>query len=325
MDIKTLNQHLKLPVIASPMFLVSGVDLVVACCKQNIVGSFPSVNHRTTEGFEGWLIEIEKRLEEYNESSERPAAPYAVNLVVHRTNPRWKEDLKVCVKHKVPIIITSLGAAPEVVNAVHDYGGLVFHDVTTVYHAKKAAAAGVDGIIAVSGGAGGHSGAINPIALVGEIGAVFDGTLILGGSLSTGRDVATALQMGVDYAYMGTRFINTMESLANQEYKQMIIDCDSSDIIYTPSITGVPASFLKPSLENAGFDMEKLMNPAKINYGEKLKPSKGGSKAWVDTWSAGHGCGVIDDVPTVERLVNRLEREFRDAVASHVEKVRGYL
>jgi len=325
MNIETLDQHLRIPLIASPMFLVSGTDLVVECCKNNIIGSFPSVNQRTTAGFEEWVQTIKTALATYNETSDTPAAPFGVNLVVHKTNPRWREDLAVCVKHEVPLIITSLGAATEVVEAVHAYGGLVFHDVTNPYHARKAAAAGVDGIIAVCGGAGGHSGATNPFALVGEIRAFFDGTLILGGALSSGRDIAAALQMGADYAYMGTRFINVQESMAPKAYQDMIVEADSTQIFYTPSVTGVPANFLKPSLIAAGYDLEKLKAPAKVNYGEKLKPPKEGSKTWVDTWSAGHGCGVINDIPQVADLVDRMATEFKVAIEATFSKANKYI
>ncbi len=325
MNIKSIDQHLKLPIIASPMFLVSGVDIVVECCKKNIVGSFPSVNQRTTEGFEQWLIEIKDRLEDFNAQNETPAAPYGVNLVIHKTNPRWQQDLEICVKHKVPIIITSLGAAKQVVDAVHSYGGLVFHDVANIRHAKKAAEAGVDGIIAVANGAGGHSGTISPFALLGEIRSIYNGAIILGGSISTGRDVAAAMQMGADYAYMGTRFINVKESAAPNRYKEMIIEANSSDVLLTPMVTGVNCNFLKPSLVEAGYDLAQFNNASEINYGEKLKPPKEGAKIWVDTWSAGHGCGVIEDVPTVADLVDRLGEEFNEAIKEQLERTKPFL
>lgn len=321
MTVASLDQSLRLPVIASPMFLVSGVKLVVECCKQQIVGSFPSVNRRTTEAFEEMLVTIKEELA----ACDQPIAPYGVNLVIHKTNPRWRADLEICVKHEVPIIITSLGAAQEVVDAVHSYGGLVFHDVANAYHARKAAQAGVDGIIAVANGAGGHSGTINPLALIGEIRKFFDGTLILGGSITSGRDVAAALQMGASYAYMGTRFINVQESEAPERYKDMISDSSSSDILLTPAITGVNCNFLKPSLIELGYDLDKLTDPTVINYGEKLKPPKEGAKTWVDTWSAGHGTGVIDDVPTVEELVNRLDIEFREAATEQFNRVNLFM
>lgn len=321
MSIAKLDDALRLPVIASPMFLVSGVRMVVECCKHQIIGSFPSVNRRTTAEFEEMLTTVQRALE----ALDQPVAPFGVNLVIHKTNPRWKADLEVCVKHQVPIIITSLGAAEEVVQAVHSYGGLVFHDVSNAYHARKAADAGVDGIIAIANGAGGHSGIINPMALIGEIRKFYDGTLILGGSISSGRDVAAALQMGADYAYMGTRFINVQESEAPERYKEMISDSSSSDVLLTPAITGVNCNFLKPSLIELGYDLEQLNDPTVINYGEKLKPPKEGAKTWVDTWSAGHGVGVVDDIPTIGELIDRLDTEFRTAVTDQYNRANKFI
>ena len=325
MNLPQLDQHLKIPVIASPMFLVSDISLVVECCKNNIIGSFPSVNRRTTAEFEEMLIAVKDQLEEYNSNSSTMAAPYAVNLVIHRSNPRYMQDLEVCVKHKVPLIITSLGAAKEVVEAVHAYGGLVFHDVANERHARKAAEANVDGIIAVANGAGGHSGSISPFALVGAIRSFFNGTIVLGGSISSGRDVAAALQIGADYAYMGTRFINVEESKAPEKYKEMIIKAASSDILLTSMITGINCNFLKESLVEAGYDLAAFNDPAKINYGETLKPPKEGAKTWVDTWSAGHGVGVIGDVPKVAHLVDRLEEEFKTAIADQLVRSKRYV
>ena len=319
------KERMALPMVASPMFLVSGPDLVIACCTKNIIGSFPSVNLRTTLEFEQWVVQINDALDAHEKTTGKAPAPFAVNLVVHRTNPRYREDLEICIKHKVPIIITSLGAAKEVVDAVHGYGGIVYHDVANAYHAKKAADAGVDGIIAICGGAGGHSGAINPFALLGEIRMFYDGILLLGGSISTGRDIAAALQMGADMAYMGTRFINTKESQAVDEYKQMIIESSAKDIVYTPAVSGIKANFLRASLEEAGYDMEQLMNPSVVNYGEKLSPPKEGTKAWVNTWSAGHGCSVIKDIPTTADLIDRLIKEFKESIADQEEKITSYI
>ncbi len=319
------KERMALPMIASPMFLVSGPDLVIACCTNNIIGSFPSVNLRTTEEFEQWVILINEALLKHEKETGNKAAPFAVNLVVHRTNPRYRADLEICIKHKVPIIITSLGAAKEVVAAVHSYGGVVYHDVANAYHAQKAIEAEVDGVIAISGGAGGHSGAINPFALIGEIRAFYDGILLLGGSISSGRDIAAALQMGADMAYMGTRFINTKESMAMDDYKQMIIDSTAKDVVYTPAVSGIKANFLKPSLEAAGYNMEQLMNPSTVNYGEKLSPPKEGTKAWVNTWSAGHGCSVITDVPSAKELIDRLKKEFKESITDQQEKIESFL
>jgi len=296
--------RLKLPVIAAPMFLVSGPDLVVASCQSGIVGSFPALNQRTTEGFDAWLNEIESQL--------KPAdAPYGVNLIVHNTNPRLEADLKVCEAHKVPLIITSLGAVKDLVDRVHDYGGLVFHDVTTLRHAHKAAEAGVDGLILVCAGAGGHAGVISPFALVPEVRAFFDGTIILAGCISDGRGVAAAETMGADLAYLGTRFIATKESTAPGDYKAMLADSAAADIVYTPSISGIPASFLRQSLINAGLDPKNLPEKHDINMGEELDTE---SKAWKNIWSAGQGVGGIADSPTTAQLVERFQHEYREAI-----------
>ncbi|MDO6823008.1 nitronate monooxygenase family protein [Marinobacter sp. 1_MG-2023] len=310
------KDSLNLPVVAAPMFLISGPELALACCREGIVGSFPALNQRTSEGFEEWLIQMTEdlaRLE--NENTEANIAPYAVNLIVHRSNPRWQADLELCVKHQVPIIITSLGAASQVVEAVHSYGGMVFHDVTNQKHARKAAEAGVDGIIAVSAGAGGHAGTTNPFVLVHEIREVFDGIILLAGGLSHGEDVLAAQALGADLAYMGTRFINTTESQAEDAYRNMIIESVSGDIIHTPAVSGVPASFMRQSLEAAGFPMDKLNQAGEINYGDKLKPVDDEAKAWKTVWSAGQGVSQIHDVLTVKDLVSRLSEEYQSARA----------
>lgn len=310
----SLTDSLSLPLVAAPMFLISGPELALACCKQGIVGSFPALNQRTSEGFEEWLIQMNEELAAYRSANpEAKTAPYAVNLIVHRTNPRWQADLELCVKHKVPIIITSLGAASQVVEAVHSYGGAVFHDVTNQKHARKAAEAGVDGIIAVAAGAGGHAGTINPFVLVHEIREVFDGTILLAGGLSHGEDLLAAQALGADLAYLGTRFINTFESQADEAYRNMIIEAVSGDIIHTPAVSGVPASFMRQSLEAAGFPMDKLNQAGEINYGEKLKPIDDEAKAWKTVWSAGQGVSQIHDVLTVPELVSRLTEEYRNA------------
>jgi len=310
----SLKDTLSLPLVAAPMFLISGPELALACCKQGIVGSFPALNQRTSEGFEDWLIQMNDELADFQSANPGvKTAPYAVNLIVHRTNPRWQADLELCVKHKVPIIITSLGAASQVVEAVHSYGGVVFHDVTNQKHARKAAKAGVDGIIAVAAGAGGHAGTINPIVLVHEIREVFDGTILLAGGLSHGEDLLAAQALGADLAYLGTRFINTFESQADEAYRNMIIEAVSGDIIHTPAVSGVPASFMRQSLEAAGFPMDKLNQAGEINYGEKLKPIDDEAKAWKTVWSAGQGVSQIHDVLTVPELVSRLTDEYRNA------------
>lgn len=312
----TLKKSLVLPLVAAPMFLISGPRLALACCKEGIVGSFPALNQRTSEGFEEWLIQMNQELDNFRQQNPgAKVAPYAVNLIVHRTNPRWQADLELCVKHKVPIIITSLGAASQVVEAAHSYGGLVFHDVTNQKHALKAAEAGVDGIIAVAAGAGGHAGTINPLVLVHEIREVFDGIILLAGGLSHGEDLLAAQAMGADLAYMGTRFINTKESEANEAYRNMIIEAVSADIIHTPAVSGIPASFMRQSLEAAGYDMAKLGQAGDINYGEKLKPMSDEAKAWKTVWSAGQGVSQIHDVLSVQALVERMKQEYTTARA----------
>jgi nitronate monooxygenase len=302
-----LEQRLRLPVVAAPMFLVSNPQLVLACCNSGIVGSFPALNQRESSAFKGWLEEIEAGLG-------AEAAPYAVNLIVHGSNPRLQADLAICVEQRVPIVITSLGAVKEVVDAVHNYGGLVFHDVTTRRHAEKAAEAGVDGLIAVAAGAGGHAGTWSPFALIAEIRQFFDKTLLLAGCLNQGHEVLAAQLLGADLAYLGTRLIATQENAASVAYKQMILDAKAADIIHTPAVSGVPASFMRQSLELAGYDLKQLQNKGEINYGEKLKPMDEEAKAWKTVWSAGQGVGNISDLPSVEQLIARLDSEYRAAL-----------
>jgi nitronate monooxygenase len=303
MPLPTSLQNLALPVIAAPMFLVSNVELTRAVCAQGAVGTFPALNARTTELLDEWLTEV---------TLNNPA-PYGVNLIVHRTNPRLEADLAILEKHKVPLVITSLGAVKELVTRVHGWGGVVFHDVTNAKHARKAAEAGVDGLIAVANGAGGHAGILNPFALVSEIREFFQGTLVLAGCLNTGAHVLGALAMGADLAYMGTRFIATQESGAPDGYKQMILDTRAEDILYTPAVSGVPASFMRQSLEQAGYDMAALGKAGDVNYGEKLKPLHDEAKAWKTVWSAGQGVGTIHDVPSAAQLCGRLKSELQAA------------
>lgn len=313
MPVPEIFQKTRLPIVAAPMFLVSGPELVLSACKSGITGTFPALNQRTTEGFRDWVIEIKDELATFaQENPDAPVGPFGVNLIVHRSNPRMKVDLEVCVEQEVPLVITSLGAVTEVVDAVHSYGGVVFHDVTNRRHAQKAAEAGVDGIVLVAGGAGGHAGTTNPFALLSDIRQIFDGTIILAGALSTGRDVAAARAMGADLAYMGTRFIATQESRGQDAYKEMICDARPEDIIHTPAVSGVPANFMRQSLEQNDFDMEKLLDPGHVDFGEKLTVSDE-AKAWKTVWSAGHGVSAIDEVPTVAELVDRLEAEYREA------------
>ena len=307
-------KNLSLPVIAAPMFLISGPKLVIECCKNGIIGTFPALNQRTTEGFEKWIIEIKSALDLFEKETGKKAAPFGVNLIVHQTNPRVKADLEICIKHKVPIIVTSLGAVPQLVGAIHSYGGLVFHDVIKKRHAEKAAEAGVDGLILVCAGAGGHAGTLNPMPFVAEIKKFFHKTILLSGCISNGQDIASALQMGADIAYMGTRFINTKESKASEDYRKMIIESDANDIVYTAAISGVSANFLRPSLEAMGITEEMLKRTKKIDFGKELSAMEKEAKAWSTIWSAGQGVTNISDNPTVKDLVDLMKKEFKAAI-----------
>ena len=313
--------ELSLPAIAAPMFLISGPKLVVECCKNGIIGTFPALNQRTSEGFEEWLVEIKSELKKFESETGKKTAPFGVNLIVHPTNPRLEADIKLCIKHKVPIIITSLGAVSMVVDAIHSYGGLVFHDIVKKRHAEKAAEAGVDGLILVAAGAGGHAGTINPMTLVAEIKKFYHKTIILSGCISTGRDIASALQMGADLAYMGTRFINTAESRATDEYRQMIIDAGASDVVYTAAISGVHANFLGASLKAAGLTEEDLKKDTKIDFGKELDTE---AKAWKTIWSAGQGSAMIDNSIPIAELVATLKSEFRLAIEEQAKVLEVY-
>lgn len=310
---KILEQKLRLPMVASPMFIVSGKELVVEQCKAGIVGSFPSLNARTTEDFEKWLQYIITELAAYDEANPAtPAAPYAVNLIVHRTNPRVEADLAICVKYKVPIIITSLGAREDVNEAVHSYGGVTFHDIVNNKFAKKAVQKGADGIIAVAAGAGGHAGTISPFALVQEIREWFDGPLLLSGCMSTGPAILGALAMGADLAYMGSAFIATEEANAVDDYKQMVTTSAADDIIYTSAFSGVHGNYLLPSIIASGVD------PASLESGDpsqlaKLSDENKDVKAWKNIWGAGQGIGPIKDVVKAKDLVAKLISEFEQA------------
>jgi nitronate monooxygenase len=304
-----LCEGLAIPAIAAPMFLVSGPDLVVEACRHGVIGTFPALNQRTSEGYEEWLTEIQRRLDEARSEGGRPPAPYGVNLIVHKTNARVERDLEITVRHRVPLVITSLGAAREVVDAVHSYGGLVFHDVIHLYHARKAADAGVDGIIAVAAGAGGHAGTLSPFGFLAEIRAFFDKTVVLSGAITNGSQIAAAQLMGADLAYLGTRFISTRESLAPEGFKEMIVNANAKDIVYTDSISGVHANFLRASIVAAGGDPENL--PA--HSGMRVT-AEGEAKAWKNIWSAGHGVGDIHDIPSTAELCGRLAGEYREAV-----------
>ncbi|MCA3301845.1 MAG: nitronate monooxygenase [Roseomonas sp.] len=304
MPIPALFQgRIALPVIAAPMFLVSGPDLVVETCKAGVVGSFPALNQRSTEGYGEWLGEIRER-------TGNAAAPFGVNLIVHRSNARLDADLAETVRQRVPFVITSLGAVSEVVDAIHGYGGLVFHDVINLRHAQKAAEAGVDGLIAVAAGAGGHAGTYNPFAFVQEIRQFYQGTIILSGAMSTGAHVVAARAAGADFAYLGTRFIATTESRAPEDYKQMILAATAKDIVYTNAISGVNGNFLSASLEAAGLDPANLPE-----FNRELHLGSSEKRAWKNIWSAGQGVGAIHDVPSTAELVARLSREYTEAIA----------
>lgn len=310
--LNSLRDKTRLPLIAAPMFLVSGPDLVIAQCAAGVIGTFPSLNARPQEALDSWLCRIEEGLAALENTKTSPA-PYGVNLIVHPTNTRWQEDLNVCVAHRTPLIITSLHAPERVVQAVHAYGGVVFHDVTTVRHARRALEAGVDGLILVAAGAGGHAGQLNPIALVNEIRAFYDGPLALSGCISHGKDILAAQVLGCDFAYMGTRFIATQESLASDAYREMIVDSNAADIIYTPYFSGVPANYLGPSIEALGIDKALLTQRSEhgVNMDKSTRP-----KAWKEVWSAGQGVGATQEILPTAELVKQLQQEYQEALAA---------
>jgi len=308
-----LEGRLRVPIIGAPMFIVSGPELVIAQCKAGIVGSFPALNARPQPALDEWLERITTELDEFATANpDLPVAPYAVNQIVHQSNDRLRQDVESCVKFKVPIVITSLRPPAEVVEAIHSYGGLVFHDVISVRHARKAIGQGVDGIITVCAGAGGHAGMLSPFALVKEVREFYDGTIILSGAMSRGNDALAAQAMGADLAYIGTRFIATKEANAKSGYKEMIVSSEADDILYTSLFTGVHGSYLKGSVVNAGLDPDNLPEADKhtMNFA-----SGGASKAraWRDIWGAGQGVGSIDDIPAVDDLVKRMEQEYVEA------------
>lgn len=308
MTVQDLKSKLTLPVIVSPMFIISGTKLVIECCKNGIVGTFPALNGRTSEAFEAMLQEVTTELAKFEQETGRKAAPFGVNIIVNKTNPRVMPDLQLCMKYKVPLVITSLGAVKELVDAVHSYGGLVFHDIVKKRHAEKAAEAGVDGLICVSAGAGGHAGTANPFALISEIKSFYKGAVLLAGSLDTGADVLAAQTIGADFAYMGTRFIATQECLAQDEYKAMVVSSGIDDIIYTDGVSGVNANFLKQSIVKAGINIEEKKEE------DFSKLSGDEAKAWKDIWSAGHGCAGINEVLSVHALVEKLKSEYKAAL-----------
>jgi len=318
----SIKDNISIPVIGAPLFLISVPDLVIAQCKAGIIGSFPALNARPQHVLEEWIVRIKTELKEYQEQNpDKKVAPFAVNQICHGSNDRLQGDMEICVKHEVPIIITSLRPPAEVVEAAHSYGGLVFHDVINVRHAKKASDMGVDGLILVCAGAGGHAGALSPFALLREVKSWFDGTIILSGSIGDGYSVASALALGADFAYLGTRFIATHEANAEPEYKQMLIESSANDIVYSNLFTGVLGNYLKPSIQNTGLDPDNLPTADKsaMNFGSGGNTD---SKAWKDIWGSGQGIGLIEDAPTVESLVERIRAEFSEATSEFNNKAK---
>jgi nitronate monooxygenase len=308
-----IKDNLSIPVIGSPLFIISGPELVIAQCKAGIIGSFPALNARPQHVLEEWIIRIKTELAEYKaENPDAKVAPFAVNQICHGSNDRLAEDMATCVKHEVPIIITSLRPPAELVEAAHSYGGLVYHDVINVRHAKKAVEQGVDGLILVCAGAGGHAGALSPFALLREVKEWFDGTVILSGAIGDGHAVAASLALGADFAYMGTRFIATQEANADPEYKKMLEESAADDIVYSSLFTGVHGNYLKPSISNAGMDPDNLPSADKssMNFGSGGNTK---SKAWKDIWGSGQGIGRIYDSPPVSELVDRIKTEYEQA------------
>lgn len=304
------NHRLALPVLGAPMFIISGPELVIAQCKAGVIGAFPALNARTIPAFDETLTRIKSALASHNEAyPENPAAPYAVNLIVHASNRLLNEQLEVCIRHQVPIIITSLGAQARVNEAIRAYGGIVLHDVTTIRHARKALEVGASGLIAVAAGAGGHAGAMSPFGLIGEIRAFWDGPLLLSGAISSGASVLAAQAMGADMAYCGSCFIPAEECGASDGYKEMVLESAAGDVIYTDRVSGTPANFLRASLELAGIDTKGDRPDA--NYGSDMSAAK----AWKDIWSAGHGIGASNKYESVQDIVSRMTIEYDAALA----------
>ena len=311
MALPTVLQNLSLPVIASPMFIASGPALVAAQCKAGIVGSFPALNARPAEQLDVWLTDLQSELADYQAAHpDKKVGPIAVNQIVHQSNDRLAHDVEVCVKHQVPIIISSLRAPPpEMLDAVHAYGGIVLHDVVSIRHAEKALEAGVDGLILVAAGAGGHAGALSPFALVGEVRRFFDGPIALSGSIATGDAILAAQAMGADLAYIGSRWLATRESNVSDAYRDAIVSSSAADIVYTNLFTGVHGNYLKKSIVAAGLDPDNLP----VSDKSKMSFGSGSAKAWRDIWGAGQGVGLMEDVPTVAEMVERLRQQYQAA------------
>ena len=312
MALPPIFDKLRLPAIGAPQFIVSNPDLVIAQCTSGVVGAFPALNARPQPTLEDWLFRIEDALAAWDEAHpDTPAAPFAVNQIVHKSNERLEADLAMCVKHKVPIVISSLGARPEVNEAVHSYGGVVLHDIISLVHARKALEKGADGLIAVAAGAGGHAGGLSPFALVQEIREFFDGPLCLSGAIATGRAILAAQAMGADLGYIGSAFIATTEANASDAYKQMIVDSAAGDIVYTNLFTGILGNYLKHSVRNAGLDPDHLekSDPSAMNFAS----GSAKAKAWKDIWGAGQGVGAVHEIVPAAQLIARLKREYDDA------------
>ena len=307
-------QNLAIPVIGSPLFIISNPKLVIEQCKAGIVGAMPALNARPASQLDEWLHEIKETLAAHDRAHpDRPAAPFAINQIVHKSNDRLEHDMQVVVRHKVPIVITSLGARPDVNEAIHSYGGIVLHDIINNTFARKAIEKGADGLIAVAAGAGGHAGVKSPFALVQEIRQWFDGPLALSGSIATGGAILAAQAMGADLAYIGSAFIATHEARASEAYKQAIVECTSDDIVYTSLFTGVHGNYLKPSIRAAGLDPDNLpeSDPSKMSFGG----GESAKKAWKDIWGCGQGIGAVREVTTAAALVARLQSEYAQARA----------
>ncbi|WP_454883115.1 NAD(P)H-dependent flavin oxidoreductase [Sphingomonas oryzagri] len=317
-DIRGLIRTLNLPVIAAPMFLASSLESVAAACRSGVIGSYPALNQRSSASLDGWLTDLAALLADGPVEGVSRLGPHSINLVVHKTNARLREDLNIIIRHEVPVVITSLGADPDVIRAIQAYGGIIFHDVISIKHARKALEAGVDGIIAVCNGAGGHGGTLNPFPFLQELRAITNKPIILAGAVSTGTQVAAAIVAGADLVSIGTRFIAVEEAPVNHRYKEMIVASTAADIVYTPRLSGIHANFLKGSIDAAGVDIAALEAPATIQFGGEDRSDDrvdiGKAKVYVDIWSAGQGVGAITSVPSIADLVRTMRGEFYDAL-----------
>lgn len=310
-------QNLRLPVVGAPLFIISNPDLVIAQCKAGVVGAFPALNARPAEMLEQWLIQIRDELDAWNQANpDQPAAPYAVNQIVHKSNDRLEQDLELCVKYEVPIVITSLGALKNVYDTVHSYGGIVLHDVINQFFARKAIEKGADGLVAVAAGAGGHAGRLSPFALIQEIREWFDGPLLCSGSIATGDGILAAQAMGADLAYVGSAFIATDEANATERYKQAVVDCGGEDIVYSNLFTGVHGNYLRPSIEAAGMDPDNLpeSDPSKMDFGSGGLAGDEKAKAWRDIWGCGQGIGAVKQVQPAAQLIEQWQQQYAAAL-----------